>query len=333
MTEWVEVTIARKAAPPVPEEKEESEDPPKHLTKQQLKNRKRSERRKERSNKAPTEPRHRRRRRQEDSKDRDKSSESESESQEEVETLGELERRSRRLSKMLKQIEAAESKVEKGLHDAQVITKIKRREAVERELATVRRDLAAIEDRRQAKLAARHAASAARARDRDSDALLILSVKFDERFACPICTEVVEAAVSVPRACAHVFCRACLEDHVAKAARPDDCACPMCRSKLCDPQGRVDARPHAASRARLKYLTGYCHCGDSLPLNKLRDHLRHCGPKAHLFAPRRKFGHEFKQPSFSSSSSSSRRGGDARLDTTDERLQLQAALLASVHDR
>ena len=54
-------------------------------------------------------------------------------------------------------------------------------------------------------------------------------------------------------------------------------------------------------------------------------HLRACGPNAHLYPPRRKFGHEFRQPSFV--------GGQPApsIDlAAEEEAALQAAILASL---
>lgn len=286
MSEWISVGTPPKESP---------------LTKQQVKNKRRGERR---SKKVPVLP---------------ESSSSETEEEDDNETARDLERRFRRLSKTLKQIEQAETKLRRGLDDEAVVAKVRRKASVAAELETVREELEIIEDRRRAANVAAQAAAALVALRREAEAQLVLSVKFDDKFACPICTELVEAAVSV--SCSHVFCRACLEDHVAKATGPADCVCPMCRSPLLV-DGRVDAKP-ANVRVRLKYVTGTCHCGAVLPLSKLRDHLRTCGPKSFLFPPRRKFGHEFKQPAFVTAK---QKGPSGDWD----QIQLQAALLASM---
>ena len=138
--------------------------------------------------------------------------------------------------------------------------------------------------------------------------------------------EVLEAAVTTG-VCEHIFCRGCLEDHCAQASKPSECVCPLCRKPLVnDESGRVEASAAALVRANMKKLRGECHCGARMPLSRLRDHLRACGPNAHLYPPRRKFGHEFRQPSFV--------GGGASVPSVDlaaeEEAALQAAILASL---
>jgi hypothetical protein len=65
-------------------------------------------------------------------------------------------------------------------------------------------------------------------------------VRFDVAFACPVCTEPLEAAtLALP--CRHAFCRRCLELAMARAAAvsrgdPEACVCPLCRACLFDPQ-------------------------------------------------------------------------------------------------
>ena len=69
----------------------------------------------------------------------------------------------------------------------------------------------------------------------------MLSVKFDDKYACAVCTEVLEAAVSTG-VCEHIFCRGCLEDHCAQASKPSECVCPLCRKPLVNGEsGRVEA--------------------------------------------------------------------------------------------
>ena len=117
-----------------------------------------------------------------------------------------------------------------------------------------------------------------------------------------------------------------LEDHCAQASKPSECVCPLCRKPLVnDESGRVEASAAALVRANMKKLRGECHCGARMPLSRLRDHLRACGPNAHLYPPRRKFGHEFRQPSFV--------GGQPApsIDlAAEEEAALQAAILASL---
>ena len=254
-------------------------------------------------------------------------------SDEELETYGDVCRRLKRLSKTLKQIKEAKAKLDSSkIEDPLLVAKVAREALVRDDFEQCERELQLVEDKREARRVARKAANFLLAKAREAEAELLLSVTFDEKFACPICTEVLEASITVPRACHHVFCRSCLEDHVAKATKASDCLCPMCRQPLCDPKGRVEAKP-AAARHRMKHELGTCHCGHTMPLNVLRDHLRQCGPKAtSLFPPRRKFGHEFKQPNFQTENTHSR-GGSYQPTSAQEQLQLQAALLASVRDR
>ena len=87
----------------------------------------------------------------------------------------------------------------------------------------------------------------------------------------------------------------------------------------------IEASAAGLVRANMKKLRGECHCGARMPLSRLRDHLRACGPNAHLYPPRRKFGHEFRQPSFV--------GGQPApsIDlAAEEEAALQAAILASL---
>lgn len=294
--EWCVVTSSKATASAATQRVEES---PVALTKQQLKNQRRNARRREQKQQqqplspppAPPPPRHL-------SDDDEEDVPRVDDDQDELDTMRDLERRIRKLSKSLKGIEAAEEKVVRlGLMDSDIIAKTKRRDDVSRELEATRSLMASVENARSERL--RAAAEAARAR-REETAQIFLSVRFDDRFACPICTEVIEAAVSIP--CGHVFCRACLEDHVGKATSKKALSCPLCRADMCavdeETTTRVCAKPAHSMRNKLKYATGQCHCGETLPLNKLRDHLRQCGPNSHFFAPRRKFGHEFKQPQF-----------------------------------
>ena len=82
----------------------------------------------------------------------------------------------------------------------------------------------------------------------------MLSVKFDDKYACAVCTEVLEAAVTTG-VCEHIFCRGCLEDHCAQASKPSECVCPLCRKPLVnDESGRVEASAAALVRANMKKL-------------------------------------------------------------------------------
>ena len=123
-----------------------------------------------------------------------------------------------------------------------------------------------------------------------------------------------------------------LEDHVAKAKSPDECVCPMCRAKLIgDQSGKVDARAATLIRANMKKIRGKCHCGQAFPLSAIRSHLRTCGPEAHLYPPKRKFGHEFKQPDFVlNKQTPSRQARHIAISDEEERAMLQAAIAASL---
>ena len=182
--------------------------------------------------------------------------------------------------------------------DQGLVAKAERREGAAAAAAAARADLAlaqAAVDADNAVKGARRAAAVAR---HHAEASQMLSVKFDDKYACAVCTEVLEAAVTTG-VCEHIFCRGCLEDHCAQASKPSECVCPLCRKPLVnDESGRVEASAAALVRANMKKLRGECHCGARMPLSRLRDHLRACGPNAHLYPPRRKFGHEFRQPSF-----------------------------------
>ena len=205
------------------------------------------------------------------------------------------------------------------------MAKAERREGAAAAAAAARADLAlaqAAVDADNAVKGARRAAAVAR---HHAEASQMLSVKFDDKYACAVCTEVLEAAVTTG-VCEHIFCRGCLEDHCAQASKPSECVCPLCRKPLVnDESGRVEASAATLVRANMKKLRGECHCGARMPLSRLRDHLRACGPNAHLYPPRRKFGHEFRQPSFV--------GGQPApsIDlAAEEEAALQAAILASL---
>ena len=79
----------------------------------------------------------------------------------------------------------------------------------------------------------------------------------------------------------------------------------------------------------MKKKLGRCHCGASVPLSGLREHLRGCGPHGGLYPPRRKFGHSFLQPAFVSQKAPAPPRG-AALTAAEEDRMLQAAILASL---
>jgi hypothetical protein len=237
-------------------------------------------------------------------------------------------RRLRKATKAERQCDDAAAKLVQTpslAKDQGLVAKAERREGAAAAAAAARADLAlaqAAVDADNAVKGARRAAAVAR---HHAEASQMLSVKFDDKYACAVCTEVLEAAVTTG-VCEHVFCRGCLEDHCAQASKPSECVCPLCRKPLVnDESGRVEASAAALVRANMKKLRGECHCGARMPLSRLRDHLRACGPNAHLYPPRRKFGHEFRQPSFV--------GGapPPSIDlAAEEEAALQAAILASL---
>ncbi|KAJ1456302.1 hypothetical protein M885DRAFT_517770 [Pelagophyceae sp. CCMP2097] len=365
--EWITVTHVK------PQSADADDGDESGLTKQQLKNKKRSERRKERSvsegswhdnmqclsvddfqasasppKPNPPQPRHsaeqlprkeRRRRTASvgNSSDEEAVKGGHDEDQTDTDSLVELQKKIRKLDKALRAIGAAQTKHgDDGAVDAQLLEKMAKASATANDLESARSAVLLVEDRLSARAAVRAALRAATLRKRHSEASLMLEVDFDSDFACPICTEVVEAAVSVPRACAHIFCRGCLEDHVEQAAKPADCVCPMCRAPLCDAADgfRVDAKPALLVRSRLKHRKGRCHCGADVYLSALRDHLRACGSDSGMYPLRRKFGHEFKQPRFARAPGKPKpKPPQFEAANYDERMMLQAALLASVHDR
>jgi len=240
-------------------------------------------------------------------------------------------RQLRRASKAERQCDDALAKLQSTpalANDQGLVAKAARRESAAAASASARAALQlaqAAVDVENAVTGARRTAAFAKY---NAEASQMLSVRFDEKYMCAVCTEVLEAAVTTG-ACGHVFCRGCLEDHCAQAAKASECVCPLCRKPLVGEAGRVEASAAALVRANMKKLKGECHCGARVPLSRLRDHLRTCGPNAHLYPPRRKFGHEFRQPPFVGAP-----GGAAvslpQMLAEEEEAALQAAILASL---
>jgi rubrerythrin len=114
-------------------------------------------------------------------------------------------------------------------------------------------------------------------------------VQFDDAYECACCREVLELPVKLP--CAHEFCRECVALVASRASRPADVVCPLCRAPFYD-GAKCRVAVAEKTRRKLKRATGRCHCGATLPLAGLRDHLRACGAAAVYFAPRSKLGHE-----------------------------------------
>lgn len=116
--------------------------------------------------------------------------------------------------------------------------------------------------------------------------------------SCGICFELIEVPTAV-QPCKHEFCRGCIESVVRRAKRVPEVACPLCRVNFYDAATKTARlEPALATRQTLKTTVGTCHCGQSMNLSSLRDHLRNCGDPASCYAPRPKFGHTFAKPDF-----------------------------------
>ena len=153
-------------------------------------------------------------------------------------------RRLRKATKAERQCDDAAAKLVQTpslAKDQGLVAKAERREGAAAAAAAARADLAlaqAAVDADNAVKGARRAAAVAR---HHAEASQMLSVKFDDKYACAVCTEVLEAAVTTG-VCEHVFCRGCLEDHCAQASKPSECVCPLCRKPLVNGEsGRVEA--------------------------------------------------------------------------------------------
>ena len=114
-------------------------------------------------------------------------------------------------------------------------------------------------------------------------------VQFDDAYECACCREVLELPVKLP--CGHEYCRECVALVASRATRPADVVCPLCRAPFYD-GAKCRVAVAEKTRRKLKRVTGRCHCGATLPLAGLRDHLRACGAAAVYFSPRSKLGHE-----------------------------------------
>ena len=163
----------------------------------------------------------------------------------------------------------------------------------------------------------------------------VAKVKFDTAFACPLCYEVMEAAVQV-LPCEHVFCRVCIENalqcslkkEVSKEKQIEMIRCPLCRHSLYK-NGKVNTKPARSVRKKISKSKGTCHCGEVVPLSKLREHLRSCGDGTcrAMFGAKPNFGGGFRQPKLHESPSSP---VTAFLENYDEEAELQAALVESM---
>eukprot|EP00939_MAST-03C_sp_MAST-3C-sp1_P005269 g5269.t1 len=227
--------------------------------------------------------------------------------------------RERRIQKKLEEISKLETRDEDSLTTAER-KKIERKEELESKLIDVQNAIDTSKDQ--------------------EDALeRVCKVRFDPKFACPVCSEVMEAAVKV-LPCKHVFCRACIEKTLDNAVRNhrDNTSglilkCPICRTNLYDRSSkRVHTRPAKKFRKRLGKVTGTCHCGREMPLSSLRSHLRECGSKAvrALYGEKPRFGNgRFKQPDIEKIRQSQSKYRRASADY-DEEAALQAALVESL---
>ncbi|KAJ1453625.1 hypothetical protein M885DRAFT_523872 [Pelagophyceae sp. CCMP2097] len=157
---------------------------------------------------------------------------------------------------------------------------------------------------RKAEVAAAHAYAseqleALRQRRAFADSLLdaLDAVDFPEAYECGICLEVLELPVKVP--CGHDFCRECIESVVKRATCANGVACPLCRKNFYDGvKKEAVLKPSKEARHKMKKVHGACHCGSSVPLDQLREHLRRCGAAAGCYAPRAALGHTFAKPDF-----------------------------------
>jgi len=221
-----------------------------------------------------------------------------------------LRRQRRRLEAAQRQDEEAEPS---GPADraslARQLKKVRKALRAVDELAGVSAEALSVEQRaklgRRCALEASEAATAAMLDEvereeakQDAIAAALDAVRFDAEFECGVCFEVVEVPTAVSP-CGHEFCRACVESVVRRARRGSEVACPLCRAVFYDGAARSARLKVAhATRHKLKTASGTCHCGETLPLSTLREHLRRCGDAAPHYAPRAKFGHAFAKPDF-----------------------------------
>jgi len=206
--------------------------------------------------------------------------------------------RERHLKTLRKKLAATVSLAEKPLKDLDQgqRDKLSRRAGIEAEIARIEAEVAAENE-------ARIEACAVAASTQRRIAEAAVKVQFDEEFACPICTEPLEAATyALP--CRHAFCRRCLEVAMARATAvsrgdPSACVCPLCRSCLFDAAtGKLSTEPARALRKRMATKKrGTCVCGAEVSLSSLREHMRQCDGVAPGIEQKPKFsGHEFEQP-------------------------------------
>ena len=224
-----------------------------------------------------------------------------------------------RIMKKLRQIEKLESREESELNDAER-KKIARRESFELKLRDEEEIVRDCEKELE---------SQRRAID------CVSKVQFDTKFACPLCYEVMEAAVRV-LPCEHTFCRVCIEDalqyssrkHLSKEKQIEMIRCPICRQCVYK-NGKVNTKPARSVRKKISKSKGTCHCGKVVPLSQLREHLRTCGDGTcrAMFGAKPNLGSGFRQPKIHEAPTSP---VPAFLGDYDEEAALQAALVESM---
>eukprot|EP00656_Telonema_subtile_P044728 TRINITY_DN50992_c0_g1_i1.p1 TRINITY_DN50992_c0_g1~~TRINITY_DN50992_c0_g1_i1.p1 ORF type:complete len:379 (-),score=71.27 TRINITY_DN50992_c0_g1_i1:183-1319(-) len=242
-----------------------------------------------------------------------------------------------RIRKKLTAISMLEAKAETSgalLSEAE-LAKLARKPELEADLAETEADLAAQE------------AAAVAAVEEEKKALeSVTRVNFDmDRFGCPICTDVMDAATTV-LPCQHTFCRECIEvalssaiqEHMNTAERIAVVVCPLCRTQLFnEKEARVLTKPALKLRKRIAKAVGTCHCGAEVPLSTLRDHLRNCGPGGAIgiYPERKQYKNEFEQPPvvMSPGSLNTRAGWKFTPRAYDEDQALQDALAESLQSQ
>lgn len=194
-----------------------------------------------------------------------------------------------------------------------------------------------------AEIDANEAAAVAASEQAKQALISVTLVQFDaDRFGCPICTEVMDAATTM-LPCQHTFCRECIEVALAKTVQPgmsytervNAVVCPLCRTPLFNQkQQKVLTKPALKLRKKIAKAVGTCHCGLEMPLSALREHLRQCGPGASLglYSERKQYKNEFEQPPVivRSDRSGVRDGWQFTPRGYDEDQALQAALTESL---
>ena len=233
----------------------------------------------------------------------------------------------KRVQKKLRAIASLEERASRGspLSEAEK-AKLARKGELETDLALA-----------EAEIAAEVAAAANAVQEEKQGMENVRKVEFDtDRFACPICCDVMDAATTV-MPCEHTFCRECIEEALKRtisssmtvAQRMEAVVCPLCRTALFNKsKGKVLTRPAAHLRKKIAKARGTCHCGEEMPLGTLREHLRHCGVGTAIFGERKQYKNEFEQPPVLDAPS--REGWQWTGRAYDEDAMMQAALAESL---